>query len=1016
MATRRRSIRARLTTMSALSSCCALLLACLGFLAYEFVTFRRSMVADLTADARVLAFGVTAPLLFDDPAAARISLDGLRAKPRVRAATLTAMAGKPFAAYGYTAPGSAPSSPDAAGLRYRFEGDGLVLSVPVLSEGVTIGTLTLQASLDEHYLRIRRYLVLTGSILLVALLASVGLSSVLQRRILQPISRLTAAARRVSEKADYSVRVGALAEDEIGALASTFDHMLVEIERQHGVLSASEERYRLLFENSPLPMWVYDLESLGFLTVNEAAVRHYGYSRDEFLSMTIKDIRPAEDVAPLLDSMRGMPEVTPTARWRHRKKDGTLITVEISSHAFSLDGKAARLVLANDVTARELAAEALRRSEAQLDAVFEAMSDGVVVFDMSGNAVLVNEAEARINGFASAEDMKRNMAYFADVYELSDLDGRVLPVEEWPVSRVIRGESVVDWELKAYRRDNGREWFFSFSGEPVREARGGQVLAVVVTRDITERKRLEQVRRDAYELEAQNRRIQEANRLKSQFLANMSHELRTPLNAILGFGELLQEGAVSPGSPQHDEFLGHIVKSGRHLLELINDVLDLAKVEAGKMEFRPQSIDLQPLIDEVASVVRPIAEEKSIRMSASVEPDLKEGVLLDPARLKQILYNFVSNALKFTPAGGAVTVRALPEGEENLRLEVEDTGLGIAPQDIGRLFAEFQQLDAGTARHHAGTGLGLALTRRLAEAQGGSAGVRSTPGQGSVFHVVLPRRAPAPPSAPVPPRRRMVAAPGSPSVLVIEDDPGDQALLAGALGNAGYAVETVRTGSEALERCSARRFDAISLDLLLPDMSGQEVLRRVRTGGPNADVPVVVVTVVAEKGAVAGFAVHDFLPKPIDSEALLSSLGRAGVRPHQPGSVMVVDDDESSLKLMSAALAQLGFRSVCLRDGEKALHATGAAPPAAVVLDLLMPGLDGFEFLDRFRSSPATRRTPVLIWTVKDLDDQERARLLRSAQAIVRKGHGGIPSLLEDLRRFLPTQPGAPGGELGKGR
>lgn len=1015
MAIGRRSIRARLTTMSALSSCCALLLACLGFLTYEFITFRRSMVNDLTADARMLAFGVTAPLLFDDPAAARISLDALRAKPRVRAATLTAMGGAPFAAYGDTASGSTPSSPDEAGLQYRFEGDGLVLSVPVLSEGAAIGTLTLQASLDEHYLRIRRYLVLTGSILLVALLASVGLSSMLQRRILQPISRLTDTARRVSEEADYSVRVGALAADEIGALASTFDHMLVEIERQHGVLSASEERYRLLFENSPLPMWVYDLESLAFLTVNEAAVRHYGYTRDEFLSMTIKDIRPAEDVAPLLESMRRMPEASPAATWRHRKKDGALITVEISSHAFSLGGRPARLVLANDVTARELAAEALRRSEAQLDAVFEAMSDGVVVFDMSGNAVLVNEAEARINGFANAEEMKRNMAYFAEVYELSEPGGRVLPVEEWPVSRVIRGESVVDWELKARRRDNGREWFFSFSGEPVREARGGQVLAVVVTRDITERKRLEQIRRDAYELEAQNRRIQEASRLKSQFLASMSHELRTPLNAILGFGELLQEGAVPPGAPQHDEFLGHIVKSGRHLLELINDVLDLAKVEAGKMEFRPEPIDLRVVIDEVTSVVRALAEEKSIRIGVSIEPELKEGVVLDPARLKQILYNFVSNALKFTPAGGAVAVRALPEGEANLRLEVEDTGPGIAPQDIGRLFVEFQQLDTGAARHHAGTGLGLALTRRLAEAQGGSAGVRSTLGEGSVFHVVLPRRAPVHP-APVEARPTVAAAPGAPSVLVVEDDPRDQALLAAALSDAGYAVEVVRTGSKALERCSARRFDAISLDLLLPDMSGQEVLRRVRTGGPNAEVPVVVVTVVAEKGAVAGFAVHDVLPKPIDSEALLSSLGRAGVRPHQPGNVMVVDDDESSLKLMSAALTQLGFRSVCLRDGEKALHATGASPPAAVVLDLLMPGLDGFEFLDRFRSSPATRRTPVLIWTVKDLDDQERARLLRSAQAIVRKGHGGIPSLLEDLRRFLPTQPGAQGGELGKGR
>jgi PAS domain S-box-containing protein len=651
----------------------------------------------------------------------------------------------------------------------------------------------------------------------------------------------------------------------------------------------------------------------------------------------------------------------------------------------------------------EVTRDAARVGQAQLEAVFQAMGDGVVVFDVSGNAVLVNEAEARINGFAGADEMKRSMAYFARVYELSRLDGSVLPVEEWPASRVLRGESVVDCELRGRRLDTGREWVFSFSGEPVRDGRGELVLAVVITRDVTERKRAEQVRRDAEELETQNRRIREANRLKSEFLANMSHELRTPLNAILGFGELLGDGAVPPDSPQHREFLGHIVKSGRHLLELINDVLDLAKVEAGRLEFRPEPVDLRLVIAEVMSVTRAIAEGKGLRTSARVDPEVGQGISLDPARLKQILYNFVSNAIKFTPAGGSVAVRALPEGESRLRLEVEDTGPGIAPQDIGRLFVEFQQLDGGVARQHPGTGLGLALTRRLAEAQGGSVGVRSAPGQGSVFHAILPRRAAAR-AAPLPPPRRPAAAPGAPAVLVIEDDARDRARLVESLGEAGYAVESARTGSEAVALCRSRRFDAITLDLLLPDMAGQEVLRRVRADGPNADVPVVVVTVVAEPGAVAGFAVHDFLRKPLEPRALLSSLARAGVRPGQGGSVMVVDDDESSLKLMAAALTQLGFRASCAQDGEEALRATREAPPAAVVLDLLMPRMDGFQFLDRLRSSPATHRTPVLIWTVKDLSPEEQARLSRSAQAIVRKGHGTIPALLDDLRRFLPAR------------
>jgi len=995
MAMQRRSIRSQLTAMSALSSSCALLLACLGFLTYEFVTFRRSMVDDVTADARMLAFGLTAPLLFDDPAAARSFLEALRAKPEVRAATLTFMDGTPFAVYGQAVSRPTAPPPAAAGLEYRFESDRLVLSVPVLSEGSAIGTLTLESGLDKHYRRIRRYLVLTGSILLVALLVAVGLSSRLQRRIIQPIARLTDAARRVSENADYSVRVGARTGDELGVLAGTFDHMLVEIERQHGVLRASEERYRLLFENSPLPMWVYDLESLAFLAVNEAAVRHYGYSQDEFLRMTIKDIRPAEDVGPLLDSMRQMPDTTPATRWRHRKKDGTLIVVEISSHAFSLGGRRARLVLANDITASERAAEAVRRSEARFARLLDAGIIGIIVADLAGNIREANDAFLRVMGYSS-EDLRSGNVRWTD---MTPPEWR--PHDEEAL-RQLGAEGVArPFEKEYFRKDGGRLPVLQGAGMLDDASFIGFVL------DLSERKRLEQVRRDALELEAQNRRIQEANRLKSEFLANMSHELRTPLNAILGFSELLLEGAVSKDSPQHGEFLGHILESGRHLLGLINDVLDLAKVEAGKLEFRPEPIELQLIIGEVMSIARGTAVEKNIRMSASVEPELNDGIVLDPARLKQILYNFISNAVKFTPAGGVVTVRALAEGEARLRLEVEDTGPGIAPQDIGRLFVEFQQLDAGPARHHAGTGLGLALTRRLAEAQGGSVGVRSTPGQGSVFHVILPRRSQGLPALPQP-QRRTAAAPGSPSVLVVEDDTRDQALLVDALASAGYAVEAVSTGAEALALCSTRRFDAISLDLLLPDMSGHEVLRRVRADGPNRDVPVVVVTVVADKGVMAGFAVHDCLPKPVDGEALLSSLGRAGIRPGHQGSVMVIDDDESSLKLMAAALTQLGFRSVCLQDGEEALRTTGSAPPAAVVLDLLMPRMDGFEFLDRLRGSVATRSTPVLIWTVKDLSDQERERLLRSVQAIVRKGHGGIPSLLEDLRRFLPAPRGAP--------
>jgi signal transduction histidine kinase len=247
-----------------------------------------------------------------------------------------------------------------------------------------------------------------------------------------------------------------------------------------------------------------------------------------------------------------------------------------------------------------------------------------------------------------------------------------------------------------------------------------------------------------HELADQNVCIHQANRLKSEFLAAMSHELRTPLNTIIGFSELVFYGRVAPESPEHHEFIGDILTSSRHLLQLINDVLDLAKIEAGKLEFRPEPVVIESVIGEVTSLLRTLSLQKRIRVQVEADRSI-EVVVLDPARFKQVLYNYLSNALKFTPEGGSVVVRTCPESPGAFRLEVEDSGIGIAPEHVKRLFLEFEQLEVGAARPQ-GTGLGLALTRRIVEAQGGTVGVRSNPGHGSVFHAVLPRETPAIPA------------------------------------------------------------------------------------------------------------------------------------------------------------------------------------------------------------------------------------------------------------------------------
>jgi PAS domain S-box-containing protein len=650
-----------------------------------------------------------------------------------------------------------------------------------------------------------------------------------------------------------------------------------------------------------------------------------------------------------------------------------------------------------EVVERTRAEDALRESEQSLATTLNSIGDAVIATDRAGRVIRMNPTAERLTGWPLAEARDRSLM---EVFRI--LNEKTRQSAEDPVARVLREGVVVGLaNHTALIARDGSERPIADSGAPIRDA-GGEITGVVlVFRDQTDERKMEVTRLKSRELEAQSLRVQEASRLKSQFLANMSHELRTPLNAIIGFSELLHDGAVRPEMPQHQEFLGHILTSGRHLLQLINDVLDLSKVEAGKLEFHPEAVNVSDLIGEVLGILRTTVASKAIRIETHVDPGLTD-IVLDAARLKQVLYNYISNALKFTPTGGLVIVRAAAgDTSATFRLEVEDSGIGVAPENIGRLFIEFQQLDSGSARKHPGTGLGLALTKRLVEAQGGAVGVRSTAGTGSTFHAVFPRQAPAGASIPEP-RSFEGARAGAPVVLVIEDNERDQATLVQALTEAGYAVDTAATGAQALAKCRAQAFDAITLDLLLPDMSGLEVLRAIRADSRNHDVPVIVVTVVTETGAVAGFAVQDLLAKPLDSAALLAALRRAGVDSERSGVVLVVDDDSDSRELMAATLGQLGYQSHGVPSGSDGLRVAGESPPLAVVLDLLMPEMDGFEFLVRFRRVPRCRRVPVIVWTVKDLTAEEHARLRVTAQGVIAKGREGSTAVVDELRAFLP--------------
>jgi DNA-binding response OmpR family regulator len=479
----------------------------------------------------------------------------------------------------------------------------------------------------------------------------------------------------------------------------------------------------------------------------------------------------------------------------------------------------------------------------------------------------------------------------------------------------------------------------------------------------------------------------------------MSHELRTPLNAIIGFADLLHAEKVPVGSPKQKIFVDHIRTSGRHLLRLINDILDLSKVEAGKFEFFPESVALHELTGEVVDVLAEQARAKSIRVGITIEPQVTR-VVVDPQRLRQILFNYLSNALKFTPAGGTVQVRASAESDRFWRLEVEDSGIGIQPQDIGRLFTEFQQLDGGLTKKHGGTGLGLALTRRLVEAQGGSVGVRSMPGERTVFHALLPREALV--SSTLAPHAA-VSSPAqahSNDVLVVEDNPADAQRLSDALVAAGFGVSIAATAAEALALTTERRFAAITLDLLLPDQPGLDLLAEIRASDANHDVPVLVISVMSTSVPAPGvaFPVADVLSKPIDTRAVIEALRRSGVVARERDLVLVVDDDRQSRELMSTVLSSAGFAASAYADAAAALAVLPSVRPVAVILDLSMPGYDGFEFLERMRAVPGAAAIPVFVWTSRDLRAHDYERLLGKAERVFQKTRIDVDAVLDHIR------------------
>jgi PAS domain S-box-containing protein len=595
------------------------------------------------------------------------------------------------------------------------------------------------------------------------------------------------------------------------------------------------------------------------------------------------------------------------------------------------------------------------------------------------------------------------------------------------INRVLTEGKVTDYELTARARD-GKLTVVSYNATTFHDRDRRLQGVFAAARDMTELKRFE------HTLQQKNAELEDASRMKSEFLANMSHELRTPLNAIIGFSEVLRDGLMGAMTDQQRGFIGDIFSSGQHLLSLINDILDLSKVEAGKMTLDLEPVPVSSLFMNSLSIIREKAAARHIHLTMDDVAEDLGSIRADPRKVKQIVYNLLSNAVKFTIDGGQVTLRAtrvrraevgrlsgswtgrsfpLADNEftEFLKVSVTDSGIGISPEGLEDLFTPFSQIDSGLARKFEGTGLGLAMVKLLAELHGGAVAVESAVGEGSCFTVWLPVRAPqeeALTSGKAPAAVHGGSPAGTRTVLVVEDDPKSAGLLRVHLEAEGFKVLHAASAEAALVLALQQPLSLITLDIMLPNMDGWEFLARLKRVPALTRIPVVIISIVADRNQGFALGAAAVMQKPISRQELYESLVELGLFPLAQGQtlkVLVVDDDPKLVELLAVRIAGLASTVLRAYGGREAIDAARQELPDVIVLDLMMPEVNGFDVVEALKERPDTARIPILVVTAKEITDKDRARLNGYVAAIMEKAEFDRDRFTAEVRRAMAGRP-----------
>jgi len=824
------------------------------------------------------------------------------------------------------------------------------LSASIIIGGKKYGVVIVGFSLEEVHQEIA---VLKNKIIAVAIIAIImgALFSILLARIIsKPVRALAEQANRIGG-GNFEQRIIYKSKDALGQLAYSFNKMAEELKLNVSMLKENEERFTKFMENLPALAFMKDAEG------------RYVFANSAY--KTILGIDPADRIG---------------------KTDDEVWPAEVA------------------VTFRERDRQIL--STGQPLETIDALTDnaGQRIIHLTSKFPILREGKPALIGGIGMD-----------------------------ITEAKKAEA----ELEALSRDLEKRVKSRTS-----ELEATQEAMVNLVEDLNDSK--DELEKKALELEELNIRIQEATDAKSQFLANMSHELRTPLNAIIGFSEILEDQTFGELNEKQTRYINNVLVSGRHLLQLINDILDLSKVEAGKLELELSRVNIKGLLENSLIMIKEKAMKHGIKLDSHISQELMGlEILADERKLKQIMFNILSNAAKFTPDGGSITLAArlgtgypvleseisdsrnntrypipdtqypIPDTDRNfIEISVADTGIGIKPEDQERVFGEFEQLDSTYARQQEGTGLGLALTRRLVELHGGRIWAESEgEGKGSTFTFVLPAKAeerkieiPTEPEEPLPSRPDVDDS--RPLILVVEDDRQASELISQYLSDAGYAVACAFDGEQAIQMARELKPYAITLDIILPKKDGWEVLADLKSFPETKDIPVVIVSIVENRPFGLNLGAIEYFVKPVNKEQLIEAVRKAGaVLGKEKITVLVVDDEPKTVELLTDMLQAEGFNVLQAYRGQQGIDIALEKHPDLIILDLMMPEVNGFDVVEKLRAHSEAMDIPILIFTAKDLTEEDRQRLNSRVQAIASKSGSGKEDLLRELERLVKRKP-----------